>query len=451
MISLLRQLFAVLGCLRAGPRIVGAAALWLAAGVVVAVLPALPELESVWWLSGGGGLLAIGLDVWQLRSPPSLDFSRTLPTVMALGEWHDVALRVTNTGTRHVTIELHDGHPASCEVAHLPVTMSLPPGRWLQHAYRCRPTLRGDIEFAPHHVHVLGPTGLVHRFWRPGTADTARVFPNFRAVSKHALMGFSRHGAMAGVHLRRRRGHGLEFHQLREFRDGDSLRQVDWKSVSRRRQLISREFREERNQRVVLAIDCGRRMHARDGDRSLLDRSLDAALLLSYMALRQGDAVGVQTFSGASRWLPPVGGQRALRSILRTVYDLQSTSAPSDYEEAAKSLGARQPRRALVVVLTNLRDDDSADLPRLLAPLRRRHLVLVASLKDPAISACLREPVGDFDRALRRAAAVEHRARRRAAHQLLQQQGVAVVDVEPAELPAALVHRYLEIKRAGLL
>lgn len=408
-------------------------------------------LLGLWWSVGSGLGLLCAVEGWRLAGlqPPRCE--RAAPSAMALGEWHPITLKLRWHGAPPLQVELHDLHPLDADVRDQPVQLAVPGQGWAETTYQIRPKARGHAVFGGVASRSIGPLQLLARDDVLGETTTVAVLPNFRAVARHALMAFAHNGPLTGVHLRRRRGQGLEFHQLREFRDGDSLRQVDWKSVSRRRQLISREFREERNQRVVFLLDCGRRMHARDGDASLLDRALDALLLLSYVALKQGDSVGLITFSGEDRWLPPVAGPRALRAVLQTVHDLHSSTAPSDYEQAARRLGARQPRRSLAVVLTNLRDDDSEDLPRVLAPLRRRHLVLVASLRDPAITTMAQQPVTGFPAALDRVAAQHHLAGRRAAHALLQGRGVSLLDVAPAELPAALVQRYAEIKRAGLL
>jgi uncharacterized protein (DUF58 family) len=102
-----------------------------------------------------------------------------------------------------------------------------------------------------------------------------------------------------GAHLRRRRGEGTDFHQLRDYREGDSLRQIDWKA-SRARRLISRDYQDERNQQVMLLLDTGRRMlpaSARRRD-SHFDHVLNASLVLAYLALRQGDAVGLLRHGG---------------------------------------------------------------------------------------------------------------------------------------------------------
>ena len=71
----------------------------------------------------------------------------------------------------------------------------------------------------------------------------------------------------------------MEFHQLREYRQGDPQRAIDWKATSRTQRLIAREYEEEKDQRVLLVIDCGRRMAAKDDDLSHFDHALNAGLL----------------------------------------------------------------------------------------------------------------------------------------------------------------------------
>ena len=140
-----------------------------------------------------------------------------------------------------------------------------------------------------------------------------------------------------------------------------------------------------------------------------------------------------------------------MNDVLNTVFDLQTTDQPSDYAEAVTRLAQRQRRRALVVLLTNLRDDDAADVPVALAALRRTHLVLVASLREPVLDRALDAPIDDLGGALRLASLHHYLDDRHRAHLALRARGVQTLDVTPAELPAALVNKYLDIKRAGLL
>ncbi|HEX2165249.1 MAG TPA: DUF58 domain-containing protein, partial [Thermoanaerobaculia bacterium] len=141
----------------------------------------------------------------------------------------------------------------------------------------------------------------------------------------------------------------------------------------------------------------------------------------------------------------------ALPAVMRTIYDLEATRRPPDYQEAARRLAAVQRRRALVVLVTNLRDEDDPELAPALALLRPRHLVLLASLRETALDAALAEPPEDLPEALLTASIHAYLAARETARERLRAQGVLSLEVPPAELPVALLNRYLEIKRSGAL
>jgi len=120
----------------------------------------------------------------------------------------------------------------------------------------------------------------------------------------------------SGIVRKNRAGLSRDFHQLRDYQMGDSLTQIDWKASSKRQALISRDFQEQLDQSVILMLDCGRRMRTMDGKIRQFDHCLNSMLLLSYIALRQGDQIGVLSFGGTERWLPPVKGSSAMTTIL---------------------------------------------------------------------------------------------------------------------------------------
>ena len=243
----------------------------------------------------------------------------------------------------------------------------------------------------------------------------------------------------------------MEFHRLRDYRAGDSLRQIDWKATSRYRRAISREYQEERDQQVMFLLDCGRKMHALDGNLSHFDYTLNALLLLANVALRQGDSVGLMTFSGEQRWLAPRKGVSTLNLLLNSIYDLSTSTAPSDYLNAALQAQRRLSKRSLIVVMSNLRDEDSEELTLALQILRRKHLVLLASLRETVLGETLDADVTSFDQALRVAATHRYLTRRRTAHERLTANGALWLDVEPAQLSVQLVNRYLDVKTSGRL
>jgi len=173
--------------------------------------------------------------------------------------------------------------------------------------------------------------------------------------------------------------------------------------------------------------------------------------LLSYVALRQGDAVGLSTFAGDQRFVAPGKGSGQLNVLLNAVYDLQSTQRPADYQAAVNQLLSRQPRRALVVLVTNLRDEDDDELLGAIKRLSAQHRVLIASVREEALDTLRTAPVQSLPQALAYCGAVSYLNERAELHERLSAHGVAVVDVRPGDLGAALVTQYLQLKKAGLL
>ncbi len=422
--------------------------LWLFAAVAASFRP---ELRPAWWGMLGLGLAVAALDLLLVRRLPWPTVEREGPGFLALGNWHPFKLQLRNPGRATLRLTVFEHYPTVHEAAGLPQELQLGPEEGVELVWRLRPRSRGPFEIEAADLLIASPLGLWQRRGRVGPRTPIRVYPDFQQVVRYALLATDDRVSAMGIHTLRRRGEGLEFFQLREYRQGDALRQIDWKAVSRRRALISREYQEEQNQQLVFLLDCGRRLRSEDGDITHFDHVLNAILLLSYVALRQGDAVGLMTFSGPERWVPPRRGRGYLRVLQDQIYDLQTTLAPSDFREAAQRLATRQRRRALVIMMTNLKDEDSAELAPALALLRRKHLVLLASLRETALGELLERPVQRFDDALAVSSAWHYLEQRRAAQERLKDSGVRALDVEPAELPVALVNAWLEIKRAGLL
>ena len=430
------------------PRLLAHAAAGAGLGLMLAWL-GLPR--QVWdaWL--GLTVVAAGTDALWLGREAPLRVVRRVAGSLPLGVASTVTLHLTNPGRRRARVEVTDHFPATMAVEGLPRAVTVGPGGWAAVDYRVRPASRGEHRFTAVQTRRSSPLGLWQGTGTRALESRVRVYPDFAAVSPYAVYALDRQLSVFGVHRRRRRGEGSEFHQLREFRQGDALRQIDWRATARLRRLISREYQEERDQTLLFLLDCGRRMRARDGALSHFDQALNAILLMSYVALRKGDAVGVAAFGGDRRWQAPRKGRGTLTLLLNTLYDLQPTLGVADYAAAAAELMARQRKRALVVLVTNLHGEEQEELHAAVTLLRRRHLVVVASMREAVLDEVTAGAVDDLPGALRLAAAHDYLAERDQALGMLRQRGVPVVDVAPGELSVAMVNAYLAIKAGGVL
>jgi len=429
-------------------RLLWAALVLAAAAIAVSIFPG----YQVPWTAIGAGLAALAaLDALAGLRLPAPALARNVPASLALGVRSEVRLRLANAAGGRVRLEVHDHHPASFESEGLPRRLELERAQWTEVAYQVRPVARGDAEFGAAEVRLFSPLGLWQISRRAGPVSPVRVYPNFRALAKYTLLATDNRLSQIGVLQVRRRGEGMEFHQLREYRQGDAQRAVDWKATSRTQRLIAREYEEEKDQRVLLVIDCGRRMASKDDELSHFDHALNASLLLAHVALRQGDAVGMMTMGGVERYSEPRKSVAAVHSILNRVYDIEPTLAVPDYHFAARDVMKNLRRRSLVILLTNLRDEDDETLLPALKLLRTRHLVVLASLREAIISRALVARVDSFDRAVTHAAAAEYLASRERTFRRIGASGAVCLDVEPERLAISLVNRYLELKREGRL
>ncbi|MFJ3372782.1 DUF58 domain-containing protein [Pseudomonas sp. NPDC086251] len=428
----------------------------LAIGILSGTLKALdialpPSLLSINW----GLLLALLalaiLDAIRLKRLPSPRVHRQMPGSLALGRWGDVRLEVEHDFQHPLSIEVFDHVPEGLSFENLPLSVELQPGQRSLINYRLRPLKRGHFSFECCEISLPSPLGLWSDKRLSTVTDNTRVYPDFARLYGGQLLAVDNWLSQLGVRQQQRRGLGLEFHQLREFREGDSLRQIDWKATARQRTPIAREYQDERDQQIIFMLDCGRHMRSQDGELAHFDHALNACLLLSYIALRQGDAVGLSTFAVEQpRYLAPVKGTGQLNVLLNTVYDLKSTQRSADYQAATTQLLARQKRRGLVVLVTNLRDEDDDELLTAVKRLSKQHRVLVASLREEVLDRLRQTPVQTLPEALTYCGTVDYLNARAELHERLNAHGVAVLDATTRELGATLVTRYLEWKKAGV-
>lgn len=429
-------------------RTVALAVAWLIAGVAASVWPAwlIP-----WLVAGGVIVLMLAVDALDLRSHWKFSLERRLPGRFAVGQDGEVRLDFTNHTKRRVTVEVFDGIPEGAEAEAMPWRGVVEGGRTAKIVHPVKIMERGLVAFRPMHLRARSLFGCWWRRVTVGGDEEARVFPDYEPVVRFALLATEARQDQMGIVRKSLAGSSRDFHQLREYREGDPLSQIDWKATSRRLTLISREFQEQRNQTVIFLTDTGRRMRAMDGELPQFDHCLNAMLLLSYVVLKQGDRVGVQSFGGSDRWLPPVKGQHSMAAVLNHLFDYQTTSEPSDFTSAAERFQSRQRRRTMVVVMTNLRGEDASELVPALRILTSRHLVVLASLRERTLVEARERPIDTFNDALRFAAAEHYDRERAEVMATLRGYGVITLDVPADELPIALANRYLDIKAAGRL
>jgi len=391
------------------------------------------------------------------RAPPRSGLSQDLERVVRIGA-------PENPSHAGLALEVREEFPASFEV------LGRDPDDPTGGPDRCRIPAQGHVDvvrtYRPHErgVHALGdlrmrvtsPWGLLQRQSRLQGATRIEIEPALLGLKRTLRLAASERWRDLGVRLHRRRGGLVEFESLRDYVHGDDPRLLDWKSFAKRARPIVREFREERGQELVLAIDCGRRMGATTAEGEArgwtkLDHALDAGLQIAAVALQRGDRVGCLAFDSRVRaWLPPARGSARgkgqFERIRDTLFALEASEKESDLDRAMRELALLHRRRALVLILSDVADPMSVDRQRrALAAASSRHKILFAGLDDPSIRGAAEGRI-EVDAAVRAAAFALMDERRESMRQL-HGTGVRVLDTLPAEAAAPLLAAWLEARR----
>jgi uncharacterized protein (DUF58 family) len=303
-------------------------------------------------------------------------------------------------------------------------------------------------------LRVRTPLGLAARTTHYAPDDRVLVAPSLAGVRRFRWLAVHHRLAVAGVRDTRRRGEGRTFANLRDYVVGDDPRHIDWKASARRGRPITREFTIEQSQTVYLLIDAGRSMTQIAGAYARFEYALSSALVLADVASTAGDRVGAMVFDDQLRALVPAQrGRGALQALRSALIPVQPSLVEPDYAAAFRALAARQRKRSLLVMLTDVIDARAARA--LLGHLTRgasRHLALVVALRNEALVEAARLPDGDAVRPLYTSAAAEELlAERATALQRMRDAGVIVLDVAPDAMAAAVVNQYLELKARGAL
>ncbi|WP_287129038.1 DUF58 domain-containing protein [Candidatus Cyanaurora vandensis] len=404
------------------------------------------------WAVLGWDILVLGIIYWDYQQiqPQRLNLVRQFSPRLALGQPNLVQLELTNLTSRALTYELVELIAWDLPMEPRTLTGELVPGV-NQLTYTLRPNRRGTYPVPPAQVRVLSPWGLSWRSGTVGTSTSFTVYPDLVTLKKLSLRLTQQSDLL--TRRRNRRGISTEFADLREYGVGDDPRFIDWKATARRGQPIVRTFQEERDQTLLVLLDGGRMMFSEVAGLRKYDWALNAALALVLTGIRQGDRVGLGVFDRSLRvWVPPRSGAGQLEAVLQRVHDTEPQLVEPDYTGAIAQVLVRNPRRALVVVLTDLIDPQaSSELLKALAKLAPRHLPFCVTFQDPLVAESAARVARTTREVYQQAVALQLIRQRAEAFRVLQSRGALVLDSPAPALSTRLVNAYLQVKARNQL
>jgi len=382
--------------------------------------------------------------------------NRELLPALSVGHTGEVTYRWTNPSARPAHLHVREMRPEILGGTQPPRAVGIPPRAAVREHVPVVPLRRGRETGGAGGfvVDSMGPLGLGrHRARLPLPWDVV-VYPPLVSVRLRASVAEALRRRDAGTKPIRKLGEGRLFESLREWVPGDDLRHIDWKATAKRGKVITRQYEAERRQQVLLVLDTGRLMTADvAAGVARLDFAVQAALELAYAAAQHDDNVGIMTFAdGVQHFVAPERGRAGVRRVMDVLAEVQPKLVEPDYPGAFRYLAARNRKRALTVLFTDVIDRFASDaLVANVATLRPRHLPLAVTLRNPELdAAAMRRPATPRD-AFRKAAAEELLHAREEALGHMRRAGVIVIDVTPQRAAQAVVAKYLDLKRRGTL
>jgi uncharacterized protein (DUF58 family) len=391
------------------------------------------------------------VDLSLAASPRSIEFERSGATSTRLGEPAALATTIANAGRRPLRATVRDAWPPSAGATPRAWHIEVGSGERVRVTSTLVPTRRGERSAAGITIRSFGPLSLAARQRTRDAPWTVRVLPAF--ASRRLLPDkLARLRELDGAVTALVRGQGSEFDSLRAYVGGDDPRSIDWRASARGGDIVVRTWRPERDRQVLLVLDTGRTAAGRVGGAPRFEATLDATLLLAALSKHAGDRVGLLAHDRQVRAAVDMTRQGdVLPSLMRATAALEPALVETDVGAIAAQVLRRLRRRSLIVWFTALEPAAiEAGLLPVVAPLVRRHTVVVAAVSDPRLDE-LAADRGDARSAYAAAAAEAARSERARIASTLRRRGVVVVTAPPDDFASVVADSYLDLKAAGRL
>lgn len=379
--------------------------------------------------------------------------SRSMQEKLSNGSDNDVYLYLENKYTFAVHTKVIDELPFQFQERDSLFRAAIGKGRTQIIHYTVRPTKRGSYQFGAINVYVLSALQLIKRRYRFGQDQEVPVYPSFIQMRQYELLAISNRLQEFGVKKVRRIGHSSEFEQIRPYVAGDDQRTINWKASARKAELMVNSYQDEKSQQVYCLIDKGRVMQMPFGGLSLLDYAINASLVISNIALKKQDKVGIITFSNKiSNLLPAQRKADQLRRILEMLYNQKTKYQETDYERLYATVRNKIKQRSLLLLFTNFETLSGAErqLPYLRA-LAKHHLLVVIFFENTELHALLHQRAKSTEEVYTKAIAQKFDYDKRQIVKQLQQHGIHAILTPPEQLTVNTINKYLELKSRGLI
>jgi len=404
---------------------------------------------------GLAGLLLFTLIDWVIlffRNPPVF-LDRLLPERFSNGDKNSVSISVANNYSFAIHVKIIDELPEQFQIRNFTLRVSLKPGEKQILNYQLQPTERGEYIFHGINAFIKSPVKLIVRRKTFEAETMVKVLPSYLLMKKYELLAHSSNIAETGSKKIRKIGHSLEFEQIKEYVNGDDIRNINWKATARKAQLMVNNYIDEKSQQVYCVIDKGRVMKMPFDGMTLLNYSINASLILSSVALVKQDRAGLITFTDRiNTFLPADRKAKQMSTILDMLYNQQTTFPEADYEKLFALVRLRITQRSLIILFTNFESMSALQrqLP-FIKSIAKNHLLLIVFFENTGLKKLTNSSAEDIEQIYMKTIAEKFEYEKRLIVKELQKHGIAAILTAPQNVTINTVNKYLELKARQII
>ncbi|MDR1330482.1 MAG: DUF58 domain-containing protein [Tannerella sp.] len=398
--------------------------------------------------------VAAAVDAWLLwKKKAGIDATRRCAARFSNGDGNRVVLEVENRCHCPLHVDIIDEIPVVFQRRDVLFRADLPPGAHREITYSLRPVRRGEYTFGRIRLFASTPIGLLMRRYTCGQPVAVKVYPSYLMLDKYEFMAIHNNLDELGIKRIRRIGHHTEFEQIKEYVKGDDYRTVNWKATARRNQLMVNTYQDERSQQIYSIIDKGRIMQSAFRGMTLLDYAINAALVLSFVAIKKEDKAGLVTFSDRFETFVPASRQSGqMKLLMENLYRQQTTFGESDYSSLYVHLNKHVSKRSLLLIYTNF--DNIIGMERQLGYMQQlaaRHAVVAIFFENDELKTFAARTPRTREDYFQQVIAEKFIYEKQYVTTILRHHGIYSLLTSPDSLSVDVINKYIEMKAKHLI
>ncbi|MHA1819491.1 MAG: DUF58 domain-containing protein [Promethearchaeota archaeon] len=237
------------------------------------------------------------------------------------------------------------------------ISTRINPHQTITFSYILAARVRGQYQLGPLNVVVKDKLGFnAEERIVPNSIDDILIYPAYDIINKLDAMAQQESlNKTFGIHRSRIKGIGDEFYGMRKYVYGDQFRSIDWKASVRTQELIVKEFETDKSANVIIFLDASESMAGGAIENTKFEYSVQAAMLLSKVALNHKDNVGIATFSDAKhfRFMKPIGTSSGFFQLLNFMATVMPRKE-KQFFESCEEFTKHYRDKALIIILSDL-------------------------------------------------------------------------------------------------